>query len=125
VPNVLNYPVEEAENALRTAGFTAQKRGSGEIVANQVPAAGASVKRGSAVLLEMREIDPEDEITVPDLSGLTIKEAGSLLEKLGLALMPTGNGFAYEQFTSPGNKVSKGTAIPVVFSDIEIKTLRD
>jgi stage V sporulation protein D (sporulation-specific penicillin-binding protein) len=66
-----------------------------------------------------------EEITVPDLTGLSIKEAGSILEKLGLYLNPSGTGFATSQQEKPGTKVRRGTTINVEFQPPSIRALLD
>ncbi|NQS76951.1 MAG: stage V sporulation protein D [Peptococcaceae bacterium] len=127
MPNVVNYPVEEAENHLVNAGFIVQTRGEGEIVCKQIPQGGVEVLSGATVILELQphDIGAVEEITVPDLTGLSIKEAGSILEKLGLYLNPTGTGFAAGQQEEPGTRVRRGTIINVEFQPPAIKTIRD
>lgn len=127
MPNVVNYPVEEAKNYLINAGFVVQTSGEGEIVYKQTPLGGVEVSSGSTVILELQpyDIGSVEEITVPDLSGLSIKEAGSILEKLGLYLNPAGTGFATSQQEKPGTKVRKGTTINVEFQPPSIRVLLD
>lgn len=126
-PNVVNYPVEEAKNYLINAGFVVQTRGEGEIVYKQTPQGGVEVSGGSTVILDLQpyDIGSVEEITVPDLTGLSIKEAGSILEKLGLYLNPAGTGFATGQQEKPGTKVRRGTTINVEFQPPSIKVLLD
>lgn len=127
MPNVVNYPVEEAKKYLTNAGFVVQTAGEGEIVCKQTPQGGAVVSNGSVVVLELQpyDIGAAEEITVPDLTGLSIKEAGSILEKLGLYLNPAGTGFAAGQQEKPGTKVRRGTTINVEFQPPSIKVLLD
>lgn len=117
MPNVVNYPVEDAQNVLTNAGFAVQIRGEGKIVYGQTPIGGAQVLGGSTVILELQAEDSSqaDEVTVPDLTGLTMKEAGSVLEKLGLYLNPQGTGVAVGQQEKPGSKVTRGTIITIDF----------
>jgi stage V sporulation protein D (sporulation-specific penicillin-binding protein) len=127
MPNVVNYPVEEAKRYLINAGFVVQTRGEGEIVYKQTPQGGVEVLSGSIVILELQpyDIGTTEEITVPDLTGLSIKEAGSILEKLGLYLNPAGTGFAAGQQEKPGIKVKRGTTITVEFQPPSMKVLLD
>lgn len=127
MPNVVNYPVEDAQKVLKNAGFVVQIRGEGKIVYNQTPKGGAEVLSGSTVILELQAdgLGPAEEVTVPDLQGLTIKEAGSILEKLGLYLNPVGTGVAASQQEKPGSKVNRGTAITVEFQPPVIKVFVD
>ncbi len=126
VPNVVNYPMEEAQNVIKKAGFAVQTRGEGMIVYNQIPKGGAQAPGGATVILELHPpAGLPGEVTVPDLTGLTIKEVGSILEKLGLYLNPVGTGFAGGQQEAPGTKVAKGVTITVEFYPPVYKSLPD
>jgi len=115
VPNVVNYPSEEAQSILKNAGFAVQIRGEGNIVGSQVPKGGVEVMSGTTVILELQP--SADEVAVPDLKGLTIKEAGSVLEKLGLKFSPVGTGIAVGQQVTPGSKVARGSTIIIEFQE--------
>lgn len=127
IPNVVNYPVEDAQNVLKNAGFNVQVRGEGNIVYNQVPEGGAEVLSGTTVIIELQPPPkiPSEQVTVPDLKNLSIKEAGIILEKLGLHLNPVGSGLAVGQQAAPGSKVTKGTIITVEFYPPAIQGLSD
>jgi stage V sporulation protein D (sporulation-specific penicillin-binding protein) len=122
IPSVVNYPVEDAKRVLSNSGLTVQVQGGGNIVYNQVPKGGAEVLSGTTVILNLNPPNavPSDQITVPDMKGLTIKEAGGILEKLGLHLNPSGSGIAVGQKEVPGAMVPKGTIITVDFQPREL-----
>ncbi len=118
VPNVINFPVEEAKKSLKSSGLQVQTSGEGYIVYGQTPKAGATVKSGTTIILNLQPVSEEDNgdmITVPDLTGLTIKETANLLEEINLYLVPSGTGFAAEQSVPPGSKVAEGTRVEVEF----------
>lgn len=117
VPQVVNMPLDEAVKELRAAGLNFMIRGEGPVVYGQVPEAGADVLEGTTVVLELKAGSPtgEGEVTVPDLTGLTIKQVGGLLENLGLRLEPAGTGMAVRQNPEPGKKVEPGTLVKVEF----------
>lgn len=128
VPNIVNYPVEDARSVLVNNGLIVQIRGQGNIVYEQVPKGGAEVSRGTTVILDLNQppgTGEQGEVTVPDLKGLTIKEAGTILEKLGLHLSPVGTGLAVRQEVAPGSKVAKDTTITVEFEPPDIQVLHD
>jgi len=56
------------------------------------------------------------EVSVPDLTGLTIRQAGEQLGELELRYKFTGSGLASQQFPEAGQIVNKGDYIEVVFS---------
>lgn len=56
------------------------------------------------------------EVSVPDLKGLTIRQAGEILGKLELRYRFSGSGLANQQFPDPGQIVNQGDYIEVIFS---------
>ncbi len=58
---------------------------------------------------------PPGKVLVPDLRGKSIREAGELLSKLGLALVPVGSGRGVGQDYSPYTAVEPGTEVKVRF----------
>ncbi|MEW6448400.1 MAG: stage V sporulation protein D [Bacillota bacterium] len=120
VPEVVNLPLDEAVQSLKAAGLGFSLRGEGDVVRAQVPQGGATVLSGTRVVLELRPV-PRDgtEVTVPDVTGLTIKEAAILLEQVGLTLVPTGSGVARVQQPAAGRKVKRGHQIRVEFTSPE------
>lgn len=118
VPNVVNQTLAEAQKMMQEAGLKVQTRGEGQMVYGQMPGAGARVSSGTTVILELTpgETGKSGSVTVPDLKGLTIKEAGIMLEQVDLQLLPQGSGLAVEQSVKPGTKVAVGTVIKVTFA---------
>jgi cell division protein FtsI (penicillin-binding protein 3) len=53
---------------------------------------------------------------VPDVTGMTFRDAICLLEKSGLTVIHQGKGRVVEQSITPGTKFSKGTRIKIVLS---------
>ncbi|MDA8097371.1 MAG: stage V sporulation protein D [Clostridia bacterium] len=118
VPQVVNLPLNEAVQELRGSGLNFMIRGQGPVVYGQVPEAGASVLEGTTVIIELKtgpEADSGGQVTIPDLTGLTIKQVGGLLENMGLRLEPVGTGIASQQKPLPGEKVDRGALVRVDF----------
>jgi len=118
VPQVVNLPVDEAVKELRAGGLNFLLRGQGDVVYGQVPQAGARVTEGTTVILDLKPGSAGrtgGAVTMPDLSGMTIKQAGTLLESLGLRLEPAGSGVAWRQSVPAGQKVERGTSVKVEF----------
>ncbi|HZK18725.1 MAG TPA: stage V sporulation protein D [Clostridia bacterium] len=117
VPSVVNFPLEDAQSLLEREGFSHRVTGLGDIVRKQTPEGGATVKLGTTVILDLNDLGQteEGEVTIPKVTGLTMKEAGILLENLGLQLDPLGTGVSYSQDPPEGSKVSKGAKIRVEF----------
>ncbi|MGC7872236.1 penicillin-binding protein [Desulfosporosinus sp. SYSU MS00001] len=59
------------------------------------------------------------EVIIPDLTGMTIREAGDELAKSGLHFNFTGSGLVIQQNPQAGNIVNKGTIIEIKFSPLK------
>lgn len=119
VPAVINLPVADAVRELQKAGLAARVEEAGERVADQVPKPGSRLPSGSGVLLYTQSPRyPAGEITVPDLTGRSVKEAADLLADLGLIIRPEGGGGpAVRQDPAPGAKSGPGGRITVQFAE--------
>ncbi len=119
VPDVINMSLSDAEGLLKEVGLKGRVEGSGQWVLNQQPKAGEKLLINSPMILyvgpEAKSVPEGTVVTVPDLSGLTMREAGKLLGALGLKMEPEGTGVAASQKTAPGTKVKAGTTVKVIF----------
>ncbi|MEW5899536.1 MAG: penicillin-binding transpeptidase domain-containing protein, partial [Bacillota bacterium] len=115
VPNVTGYPAADARWLLESRGLVAGPSGSEGIVQEQRPPAGTPVARGGRVALKVVPFDPAqktaEELTMPDLTGLSVKRAGEVCEALGLQPQITGSGLVKSQDPPPGTKVKRGAAV--------------
>ncbi|HHV64176.1 MAG TPA: PASTA domain-containing protein [Peptococcaceae bacterium] len=63
------------------------------------------------------QIAGEGEVVVPNLIGLTMRQAGEQLGRLDLRYKFIGSGLVTQQFPEPGKIVNKGDTIEVIFSN--------
>ena len=125
VPSVIGSTEEAAASALEQAGFAYRVVGDGDTVTDQVPSGGVRIPASGKVILYMGESKPTEQITVPDLTGLTPDQCRSTLEEYGLYLKQkgvassqvTGNTTASKQSPASGTKVNIGAVVTVEFSD--------
>lgn len=118
VPGVINLPAEAAKKILASRGLNVNISGEGDFICNQNPEPGMMVTKGCRVYLSLGNQSDENnsnKVVVPDLQGLTIKQAASIAQDLDLFLIPQGTGLAVKQNVKPGSKVIKGTHIKVTF----------
>ncbi len=114
---------KEAEAQLKEQYLTAQIVGDGDTVTGQIPAAGRSVAGNSQVLLYMGQPVPEEQVTVPDFSGMNRQQAADAAAELGLYLQITGNTETSStvkvagQSPAAGTEVDKGTTVELQFTD--------
>ncbi len=123
VPAVINLPVADAARELKAAGLAVRIEEQGERVADQVPKPASRVPAGASILLYTKTPRyPDGEITIPDLTGLTPREATALLADLGLLIRPAGGGAAADrQDPAPGGKVVAGSEVSVHFREEAVK----
>lgn len=120
VPNVTGLNIDEAAAALKKAGLQYLADGTGK-VEEQMPAPSINVYKGETVLLytdtKNAEQDMEGMVVVPDLEGLSIMEAGAVLEVNKLVLEIDGKGIATYQIPAEGKIVPEGTKVKVEFRE--------
>lgn len=130
VPNVVDMEATEAETVLSKAGLKAKwakdGRYSGEIAANhvliQMPAAGRTVKENRTVFLTLSK--GRQEVAVPDLRGVSPRQAEISLQRLELlpgekiegAHTAIPRGVVIRTEPDAGQKVRVGSRIDIIIS---------
>ena len=104
-PDLRLLPPREAERRLADYGLHARFEGEGPRVLSQVPAAGQPVERGAAVLAYLAA--PTDSVgrSLPDLVGLTVREAMRRLTQRAVPVRITGSGTVTRQEPPPGTRL--------------------
>ncbi|KJS11563.1 MAG: stage V sporulation protein D [Peptococcaceae bacterium BRH_c8a] len=118
VPDVVNYPADEACRIIKAAGLQCTTHGEGNLVRQQTPGPGAIVDGNTTVILDLEPATSRSgggTVIVPNLQGRTIKEAGYILEEIGLRPVPEGSGVAIRQSYNAGAAVKRGAPVRVVF----------
>ncbi len=117
VPDLRGLTVDDAAARLDTAGLMLRLVGEGQYIVNQTPKAGATVPRQTQIVVYLGEDDAFSggSISMPDLSGFTVKDVGQVLNWLGLYLEAEGSGIALRQEPASGARVEKGDVIKVFF----------
>ncbi len=127
MPDLSGMTMKEATAALKALGLTAQKKGSGETVTGQIPAAGQTVPGGSQVLLYFGEPTEKEMVKVPNFSGMNRQQASDAAGVLGLYILVSGNPsvepgvVVTAQAVAPGTEVPVGTTIELTFADTDIR----
>ncbi|MDH3663486.1 MAG: PASTA domain-containing protein, partial [Alphaproteobacteria bacterium] len=125
VPKVTSLTAAQADQALKDVGLTMQLNGSADDarpnrVTTQTPDAGRLIAIGSAVIAEL---EPIDEVLVPDLLGVVQEAVDTRLADAFLAvgrqdwrLSTKPDGTVINQNPPPGTSVAFGNTVDVVFS---------
>ena len=113
----------EAEKRLKQAGLDAAFSGAAETVTGQLPAPGQQLPAGAQVLLYLGDIPEEEQVAVPDFTGMHRQQAEEAAGRLGLYIQPAGNPeiaphiTVTDQSIPPETLVSVKTFITLTFTD--------
>jgi len=114
VPNLVNLPIHEATQVAEQAGFTLRLEGGGMTITHQFPAAGATAYKGGQITVGTALPAPgAEQVRVPDLRGLTLRQAADALAARGLLMEAMGTGVVTQQDISAGTMRPKGSVIKV------------
>lgn len=118
LPNIKNKTVAEAKKILENQGFKCDFSGNEEdIVSAQMPVAGSSLLEGSIVKIYTEDNDTRASQKVPNLKGMSLSEAKTVLKNKNLNIKYTGSGKVASQEITAGTSVEEGTIINVVLQD--------
>lgn len=117
VPDVINLDGAAAKARIEAVGLNYRAEGSGPVVTQQTPPPGAQVARGSTVLVVLSNgpATSQEPVKVPNVIGLSLREAAQVLESCGLRLNPSGSGVAVTQDPAPDTETMAGTVVTVTF----------
>lgn len=124
---VTGNELTRAITRLQDQGLNARTVGTGNTVTAQVPAAGVVIPGGSTVILYLGDQVPEEQVEVPNVSGMSPTRAKEALENIGLFLRSTGAASyqdagveAISQSIQAGSSVAPGTVVEVQFASAVI-----
>jgi len=118
VPALEGMTLEEASKAVKAAGLDCVFNGSGGMVVDQLPAAGAAMPEGALVMLyvdNLTDLRDNSKVQVPDVTGLSVLEANRMLRSYGLKLQIAGSGLAVSQTPAAGEAVFPTATVTVTF----------
>ena len=118
VPDVRGLTVAEARKTLSDAMLLCETDGVSAAVSDQAPAPGARMAAGSKVMLftfEKEPLQPMDLVSVPDVRGLSMVEAGRQLRARGFEMEISGTGLAKRQEPSADSFAPPGAKVKVYF----------
>ena len=115
-PDVAGLSVEDAAKAVREAGLSFVLDGDGARVLSQLPAAGARMAEGGLMMLYVEGAAPAGgTVRVPDVTGMSVMEAGRLLRAFGLDMRIEGGGLAVDQRPAADAEASPSATVTVRF----------
>lgn len=127
IPSVTGLSVADAEKILKEKNIKYRTRGEGDVVGEQVPAAGAQVPGTAEVVLFLGS-ERAGTVKVPDVIGKSAEEANRILTNAGLymratgATSVTGNSVtARIQSVAADTEAPQGTVVEVEFRDDSLR----
>lgn len=122
MPDLTGMTYSDAEASLKALGLSCTSQGSEARITAQIPAAGATVAGGTKAVLYLGGTKPEKQVTVPQLTGMTLSQARTALQNLGLYIRASGGvsdgaQTVTKQDVSSSEQVDYGTVITVETSD--------
>ena len=123
VPDLTGMTKKEAEKALDAIGLSILPIGDADGVTGQLPAPGETIQGGSKIILYFGDAPREEDVSVPDFSGMTVAQANVAAADAGLCLRSSGNPdltlplTVLYQNIAPGTDVEPGSVITLTFTD--------
>jgi len=114
-PNLVGMSQSEAQAALAQDGLQGMFAGSSGVIERQWPAPGVEVPRGSK-LYALLANHQSAAFPMPDLTGLTLRDAANLLAAMGLDVSTSGSGYVVGQSIPPGARVKAGETVEIRLS---------
>ncbi len=122
MPELTGMTLEEAQAALKEKSLTCRTLGSGAVITDQIPAAGAELPGNSEVILYFDYDKSTEQVEVPDFIGYAVADVNWLANNAGVYVQAKGtDSTSYATVTyqsiEPGTMVDRGTTITVEFTD--------
>lgn len=124
MPDITGKSLPEAEAALKKVGISYRVVGSDSTVTAQLPAAGAVISNSSTAVVYLGGEAQNNLVSVPDITGKTVSQARSELERVGLYMHTTGtlstdgSVVIYKQQEKIGTQLAYGSVVSVEVNDL-------
>ncbi|WP_249226531.1 penicillin-binding transpeptidase domain-containing protein [Alicyclobacillus mengziensis] len=113
IPNIIGSTSQNASLRLQQLGLNPSMIGVSGNVTKQWPAPGTKIEKGSRVIGLMQRVGVGNKVAMPNLSGLPMMDADSILSALSLSPSLHGAGYVVKQSISAGSKVAVGTVVSI------------
>jgi beta-lactam-binding protein with PASTA domain len=110
LPDLREMSPGEAKYRLKKLGLAPGFSGTGGSVLATFPSAFSHLRPGDEVRCVMGK-ESQNDLHVPDLKGLTLREAISVLDHYGLPFTCRGRGRVKDQIPKPGTVVTDGELV--------------
>lgn len=111
--NYVNKKTDTIKSELEKNNINLYILGTGEKIINQYPGKGSIMQKNSTVVLLTDNYDK----SMPDLTGLSYKDAINILKLMNVKYTVSGNGYVINQSIGVGTIVTDEEAVSIVLSD--------
>jgi stage V sporulation protein D (sporulation-specific penicillin-binding protein) len=109
VPSLVSCTRDEVSKLLKKSGLTPLWIGDGELAISQGSPPGTAVRSGSSIQVVLGPCGAEcDEVKIPNLKGMDLREAIATLSRLGVRVSIEGAGEIIEQTPEAGKSLKVG-----------------
>ncbi len=123
LPNYVGWSTKDAETSMGYLGIDYEVVGEGEKIVKMAPLGGSGVRKDGKVYLYAGELEPSDNVTVPDVMGQSATLANMMIINSHLNINITGTtnyetgagAVVVSQSPTAGEIVPKGTLVTVDF----------
>jgi len=120
VENVVGMSVEKAIEKFSATGVTPIVIGKGNKIVSQLPIENSKILAGEKVIIRT-----EGSITIPDLTGWSLRDVMKITEIGKLKLNKIGNGYVIKQNITPGSSAKEGEYLIIEFEPPDQKYLKN
>jgi beta-lactam-binding protein with PASTA domain len=119
VPEVRGLQRHHVTELLNTLDIRVNSEGSGSIVLAQQPDAGQNLARGERLTLifgdtaEASDTESRASVALPDLRGMSMRQAFFVLNSAGFDVQQIGSGTIYAQFPQAGSIYQTGREVTI------------
>jgi len=116
VPELRGLSTTAALAHLRDLGLNLRMEKAGDRIIEQTPKPGEAVTVGTTVVVELGNAPQHrGSVVVPDVRGLSMRDASLKISLAGLRIVVAGTGMAVSQDPPPGEQVDVSTVVRVTF----------
>lgn len=115
LPDYIGQDTEEAKTALKEDGFKVKQIGEGNLISAQSPPSGTTAVSGETVL-----IVTNGDVSMPDLTGWSLRTVYMFADLLGFKTETEGTGFVLRQLPEAGTNTANMERLSIQLSSSEL-----
>ncbi len=129
MPNLKGLPLTDAKALLHNMNVSFTVKGKGSQIVDQTPESDTILKKDESITLvrssSVRKdtANSKNEVTVPNVKGMSLREAAAMINKRGLKVRFTGSGTISRQYPKAGAPMKPGKTVLVRGEESSLKKM--